>query len=212
MTNEKRAIGVVIDWETTGLRDPKSPSVNFLEGPQGIEIGATLVYLPEVEIISEFSSRVRFLGSHKGIEYGPYAGLTWSEDAEKIHGIKPMDLAKEPLPLVVAEAFTTWIRTGGNIDDPQKTPVMICGHNPGGDEYFTRQLLFFGGEENGIRFHHRMIDSFSLGYFVLGVKSSDELFERVSGVQRKIHTAMEDSRLTTQALRTIYKLCQGSRT
>lgn len=212
MAKEKRDIGVVIDWETTGLRDPKAPSVNFIEGPQGIEIGATLIYLPEVEVIAEFSSRVRYMGSHRGIEYGPYSGLTWSDDAEKIHGIKAMDLAKEPLPPVVAEKFVTFVKTNAGIDDPQKTPVMICGHNPEGDAYFTRQLLFFGGEENGIRFHHRMIDSFSLGYFVLGAKSSTELFERVSGVNRKIHSAMQDSMLTTEALKTIYQICRERKT
>ena len=211
MAKDKRQIGLVLDWETTGLREHRVPSMSYLEGTQGIEIGATLVWLPEVEEISTFTSRVRFLGVHKGVQYGgdAYKHLTWSEDAERIHGIKPQDLAKEPRPSDVAEKFVSWVKTSAGIDDPHKTPIMFCGHNPDGDMYYTRQLLFFGGYENSLRFHHRMLDTFSLGYFVLGAKSSTELFERVSGVTRKIHTAMEDSMLTTQALRTIYRICQG---
>jgi hypothetical protein len=213
VTKEKRAVGVVVDWETSGLREQKVPTMNYLEGPQGIELGATLVWLPEVEVISTYSSRVRFLGVHNAVEYGgpAYNGITWNEDAERFHGIKIRDLINERMPSVVAAEFATWVKTNAGIDDPQKTPVMFCGHNPEGDMYYTRQLMFFGGIENAIRFHYRMIDSFSLGYFVLDVKSSNELFERVSGVTRKIHTALEDSMLTTQALKTIYKLCQGNR-
>lgn len=212
MAKEKRTVGLVLDWETSGLREHKVPSLTYLEGPQGIEIGATLVWLPEVEQIATFTSRIRFVGSHKGIEYGScaYNELTWDENAEKIHGISIHDLLNEPSPLAVARQFVSWVKTNAGIDDPQKTPVMFCGHNPDGDMYYTRQLLFMGGEENGLRFHHRMLDTFSLGYFVLGTKSSDELFHRVSGVERKIHSAMEDSLLTTEALRTIYKLCQGN--
>ena len=210
----KRSLGVVVDWETTGLRNHKTPHLLYLEGPQGIEIGATLVWLPDVEVIAEFSSRVRFLGVHAGISYGGprHEGLTWDADAERIHGIKVTDLMKEQHPSVVAEDFVNFVKNNGGIDDPHKTPVMFCGHNPDGDYHYTRQLLYLGGLENGLRFHHRMIDTFSLGYFVLGVKSSNELFERVSGIKREIHSALEDSRLTTAALRTIYELCQEKRT
>ena len=207
----KREIGVVIDWETTGLQEQKVPYRTFLQGPQGIEIGATLVYLPDFTAIAEFSSRVRFLGTHNAISYGGHLhdDLTWSEDAERIHGMKPSDLIKEPCPSEVAANFVNFVKQNAKIDDPHKTPIMFCGHNPSSDHYYTRQLLFLGGVENKLRFHHRQIDSFSLGYFLLGTKSSNELFEKTSGIKREIHTALEDSRMTTVALRTIYHLCQG---
>jgi hypothetical protein len=207
----KQKFGLVIDWETSGLLDHRVPYRAYLEGPQGIEIGATLVYLPEFETIAEFSSRMRFLGTHKEISYGGHLhyDLTWDEDAERIHGMTPSDLLKEPWPSDVAASFVNFVKSNAQIDDPNKVPIMFCGHNPGGDLYCTRQLLFLGGMENALRFHHRQIDSFSLGYFVYGTKSSNELFELTSGVKREIHSALEDSRLTTTALRTIYKLCQG---
>jgi DNA polymerase III epsilon subunit-like protein len=210
----KRGIGVVVDWETSGLREHKVPMRTYLEGPQGIEIGATLVFLPEFEVIAEFESRVRFLGKHNGCPYGGpiHEGLTWSEEAEAIHGIKIVDLLEAPTPSEAAAAFVHFVKSNAGIDDPHKVPVMFCGHNPDGDHYMTRQLLFLGQQENGLRFHHRQIDSFSLGYFVLGTKSSNDLFERTSGVKRGIHSALEDSRLTTVALRTIYNLCQGIKT
>lgn len=210
----KRDIGVVVDWETSGLREQRVPSINYLDGPQGIEIGATLVYLPEFDPIAEFSSRMKFIGKHQGIAYGGpiHESLTWSVEAERIHGMTIGDLKNEPHPKDVAANFANFILINAKIDDPHKVPIMFCGHNPDGDFYMTRQMLYFGGMENSIRFHHRMIDSFSLGYFVLGTKSSNDLFERTSGVKRGIHSAMEDSRLTTVALRTIYNLCQGIRT
>lgn len=212
MPKVKRDIGLVIDWETSGLREVKVPYLAYLEGPQGIEIGATLVWLPEVEEIGTFTRRIRFIGSHRGIQYGAdaYKNLTWSEDAEQIHGMKTTDLLKESSPAVVAEEFVSWVKTNTGITDPYKTPIMFCGHNPEGDMYMTRQLLFLAGLENHLRFHHRMLDTFSLGYLVLGTKSSSELFYRVSGVKRNFHSAMQDSMLTTHALRTIYKICQGN--
>ncbi len=208
-----KKLGLVIDWESSGLLNKLVPYRTYLEGPQGIEIGVVMVHLPEVETIAEFSSRVRFLGTHNNISYGGhhYRDLTWSEKAERVHNIKPGDLIKESLPSEVAVNFVNFVKANAKIDDPQKTPIMICGHNPCDDYYYTRQLLYFGGMENGLRFHHRQIDTFSLGYFLFGTKSSNELFERTSGIKRTIHTALEDSRLTTAALRTIYEVCQGNR-
>lgn len=204
----KQDIGLVIDWETTGLRNQEVPWLNYLEGPQGIEIGAILVSLPDFQPISEFHSRVFFLGTHNGISYnGPaYEKLTWSSDAEKIHGITLPALSHESPPFNVADKFVKFVNT--HVADTSKQPIMICGHNPAGDAYFTRQMLFLGGMERKIRFHHRMLDSFTLGYLLLGAKSSDELFERTSSVKRNIHSAIEDARLTLHAFQTIYEVCR----
>lgn len=206
----KPSYGIVVDWETSGIRNNKKPYLTFLEQTQGIEIGATLVHIPTFETISEFESRVKFLGSHDGIEYGgpAYNKLTWSKDAEKIHGIKISDLIDAPTPKEVCESFINWLKINGVVDT-HKSPLMFCGHNPSGDYYATMQLLFLGQHENDIRFHYRTIDSFTAGYFIFGTKNSNDLFKRTSNVQRKIHSAMEDSRLTTIALRTIYEICKG---
>jgi DNA polymerase III epsilon subunit-like protein len=209
----KKNYGLVVDWETTGLRQHETPSRSYLEGPQGIEIGAVLVELPNFEPIGEFSSRVKFLGQAHGISYsGPiYESLTWSDEAQRVHGISPNDLIDAPSPNEVADCLIKFILNTAHIEDPHKQPIMICGHNPAGDAYCVRQLLFLGGEETKLRFHHRMIDSFTLGYMLLGTKSSNELFEMVSGVVRGTHNALEDARLTLAAFQHLYQICQESR-
>lgn len=201
----RQEFGIVIDWETSGLRPHETPWRAYLEGPQGIELGVVLVKLPHFEPIAEFSSRVKFLGVHNGISYGGalYENLTWSDDAQKVHRISVNELTTAPMPSTVARDFINFVRTNTGITELMKHPLMICGHNPSGDAYSLRQLLFLGGAEREIRFHHRMIDSFTAGYLTLGTKSSNELFERVSNVVRDGHNALQDAQLTLDALRSI---------
>jgi DNA polymerase III epsilon subunit-like protein len=198
--------GLVIDWETSGLPDQAVPWRTYLEGPQGIEIGAILVRLPEFEPVDEFTSRVQFLGTAHGLARGLplYENLTWDVKAERVHGITPANLLDAPHPSIISEQLINWIKVNGATEQP----LMLCGHNPSFDQYYTRQLLFIGGKERQIRLHHRMVDSFTLGYLLYGSKSSDDLFRRISSVSRKIHSAIEDARLTLDALRTIYALCR----
>jgi DNA polymerase III epsilon subunit-like protein len=206
----KKNFGVVVDFETTGIRSQETPWNTYLEGPQGIEIGAVLVELPMFEPIAEFSTRIKFVGSHNGITYGGplHENLTWSDDAEVVHGISLHDLVNEPLPVEVAWKFSEFILTNAKIPDAHKQPVMLCGHNIAGDAYYIRQMMFLGGVERDIRFHHRMLDSFTLGYMLLGAKSSNELFQRVSSVVRDKHNAMQDARLTLAAFRHLQTICQ----
>jgi DNA polymerase III epsilon subunit-like protein len=206
----KKNYGLVIDWETSGLRQHETPWRTYMEGPQGIEIGVVLVELPQFHPIGEFSSRVRFLGQARGLDYGGdiYQHLTWSEEAEVIHGISPIELMNAPTPNEVAQRLVRFVLNTAQIEDAHKHPIMICGHNPAGDAYYLRQLLFMGSEETKLRFHHRMLDSFTLGYMLLGTRSSNELFKTVSGVVRGTHNAMEDARLTLAAFRHLHLICQ----
>lgn len=204
----KKSFGLVIDWETSGLRPQETPWRNYLEGPQGIELGAVLVELPDFTQIAEFVSRVRFIGTAHGISYGGpiHEGLTWSDEAQVVHGISVTDLLHEPTPNEVSERFVRFTLDNAGISDPHKQPIMICGHNPAGDAYYVRQLLFLGGHERNIRFHHRMLDSFTIGYMLLGTKSSNELFKTVSNVVRDKHSALEDARLTLDAFRHLHAI------
>lgn len=210
----KHDFGLVVDWETSGLPDDRVPMRTYLEGPQGVEIGAILVNLPEFRPVAEYESRVRFLGTVDGITYGgpTHEALSWSADAERIHGISVSDTQMAPIPVRVAEDLVEFIKTNTGFGDLNKHRIMLCGHNPSFDAYFTRQLLFLGGKERSVQFHHRMVDTFSLGYVTYGVTSSDDLFWKISRVNRKIHSAIKDARLTLQALRNIYELCRGLNT
>lgn len=207
----KKSFGLVIDWETTGLRQHETTWQTYLEGPQGIEIGVIAVELPAFTPVAEFTSRVRFLGQRHGIAYGGphYERLTWSDEAQLVHGLSAHDLVHEPMPSEVADKLVRFVHSSFGIDDPQKHPVMICGHNPAGDAYYVRQLLFLGSVQDKIRFHHRMLDSFTLGYMLLGAKSSNELFQRVSGTVRTTHNALQDAKLTLDAFRHLHSICQN---
>lgn len=199
----KQYFGLVLDWETSGLRNHETPWCTYLEGPQGIEIGAILVTLPTFEPLGEFASLVKFLGVHNGLSYGGahYERLTWSESAQEVHGLSLVDLVNAPSPTEVSEKLTAFVISTARISDPQKTPIMVCGHNPDGDSYYLRQLLYLGGAERKIRFHSRMLDSFTMGYLLYGTRDSTELFELTSGVRRGTHRALEDARLTLAAFR-----------
>jgi Exonuclease len=194
--------GLVCDWETSGLLETHFPYETFLEGPQGIEIGAIMVKLPEFIVLEEYESKVRFLGTHDNISYGGplYEKLTWSSESQEIHGITIESLKNAPSPTEVAANLMYMTQKYVKSNDP----IMFSGHSPIGDIYHTKQLLFLGGRSRGIRFHHRMFDTFSLGKFLYGAKSSSALFKIVSGVVRGKHTAIEDARLTLAALQRMY--------
>lgn len=187
---------LVTDWETTGLRDELVPFHNYVEGPQGIEVGAVVVNLSDWQPIASYTSRIRFLGYHAGVRYGAYERLTWSEQAQKIHGLSPGDLETAPTPAEVAEEFLRFLKKHFSDD-----PILFCAHNPQGDRYYTNQLMFFGGVQGNVRFHHRMLDSFTAGMLAFGAESSDQLFSLTSDIEREQHSALEDAMLCARAMR-----------
>lgn len=198
--------GLVCDWESSGLLDTNSSYKTFVEGPQGIEIGAILVNLKDFTPLEEFSSFVRFLGGNPNTltfsRCAPlYAELTWDKKAEDIHGISIESLEEAPSPYCVAYNLRSMIRRYAKPDDR----IMFCGHNPIFDMYCTKQLMFLGGMTDEIKFHHRMIDTFSLGKFLYNTKSSKDLFKLTSDVVRNgAHRALEDARLTLKSLQKMY--------
>jgi DNA polymerase III epsilon subunit-like protein len=195
MSERRLTKAAVSDWETTGLRSTNKPFTTFVEGPQGIEVGTVILDLDTLEVIDQFSTRVRFLGKSGNIVYGPYTGLTWSEQAYRVHGINLGDLFQAPTPAQAAMDYANFLQKHFGTD-----PVFLAAHNPAGDMYFTQQLMFLGGVEH-IKFHHRTLDSFTLGYAAFGAESSDELFERTSGVVRGKHGALQDAELCAEAIR-----------
>lgn len=61
------------------------------------------------------------------------------------------------------------------------------------------------GRSNRARFHHRMIDTFSIGYTLLGTEDSNQLFEKI-GVVRGKHGALEDAQSCLDVLRSVSML------
>lgn len=182
---------LVIDWETTGLRDYDDPSPKFSKGPQGIQLGA-VVCTPSNnwKIEGEFITNVKWLGCY-------YTNLFWSDQAYGVHGISKKELVDAPTPQQAGEDFIGFL---GNHFDLTKS-IRTGGHGVEFDLYFTRQLLFFAGllGKSSIRFKHQELDTRTLGYFLWGTSHSDILFSKVlNKPHRKAHNALEDAKLTVE--------------
>jgi DNA polymerase III epsilon subunit-like protein len=192
--NQSRVL--VVDWETTGIRDETKMTQMYVDGPQGIEIGAVVV--EDWVEVGAFWSRVRFLGTHNGVSYGPpnLSSLAWAEKARNVHGIPIEDAIRAPHPRSVAEEFVGFLKKHFDLTKP----IMFCAHNPMGDRYYTRQLIVLGGVEEKVVFHYRMYDSYTMGALVFGSKGSDDLFRATSGVVRGNHNALDDARFAAKAM------------
>lgn len=194
---------LVLDWETTGIPDPFSTEP-FLTGPQGIQVGACIVddVAHDWEIVDEFQATIRWLGPDPELKTQPeLPGLTWDEKAFEIHGLSRPSLRDKPRPEELASPFRNFLTRHFN----SYTKIVLCGQNPDFDRYFTNQFLLFADLLNdpSIKFSHRMLDSFTAGFFAFGCTHSDELFKLVSNVKRDKHGALEDARLTVEAFRAI---------
>lgn len=181
---------LVIDWETSGLIRDSDSQRAYDSGPQGIEIGAVVVDASDWTMVGDFTSRVMF-----------EPGMFWDEAAEPIHGIRREDLMDAPSSTVVAERFDEFLN--GWFDPAQ--PILMAGQNPAGDRWFTHQL-FHLGHRRPRRFHTRMLDTFTLGFYVWGCTTGNELFDRVCGVIRQRHSAYEDATLSAAVLCEAFRL------
>ena len=201
---------IVIDWETSGIRNDRTPSTTFKEGPQGIQIGAVVCDLENNwEELGAFESDVKFIGAHDGVEYGEFPKITWSESAQEIHGLDLEHLSGCAHPRMVGHKFGSFMKRWFS----KNNRALFAAHNPQGDIYYTKQFLWFAGLHNDpdLQFHHRMLDSFSIGNLLWDAQHSDELFKITSEVERGKHGALEDARLCANALRRAYAVVRQFR-
>lgn len=184
------------DWETTGI--PMDYQQEYDQGPQGIWLGAVVVETTDYNVVKTFERRVKYEGlplDHPG--FSSYEGLTWSDEAARIHGVS-MDEALTGEPVAkVAEDFAWFVREFW----PEGTHVTLCGHNPAFDRYFTKQMLYLAGKPNDVIFHHRMVDTFTLGFMLWGFTSSQTLFQAVGVDRTGTHSALEDALACAKVLK-----------
>ena len=189
------------DWESSGLIDWNKP-INFEEGPQGLQVGLCVVEDPygAWEIVDEFEATVGWLGPVPGQPQRQveYPGLTWSAQAQHVHGLSVSSVLDKPHPMMICSYLEPFLKTHFGSEK-----IVFGGHNPSFDMYFNRQLLHMGEKINTIRFDHRTLDSNTLGFFLLGAHNSDELFRAVCGVDRGKHGALEDARLTVKSFKAL---------
>lgn len=187
---------LVIDTETSGLRSTNSSYPLYLAGPQTIELGAVVSDARTFSILDRFTTKVRFLGSYEGIQYGEYPELTWDPYAATIHGQSPMELSRHPHPRQASEIFVQFLKKHFDVNER----ITLAGHNPEFDAYHVRQLLYLGGMIDAVKFNHRMLDTNTLGMFLYQIDNSEELFSKIAKLKRDKHEALEDAIAANQVL------------
>lgn len=199
---------LVGDWETTGIPDPFNLEP-YVTGPQGIQCGMAVVedIYDTWEIVDEFQMTLKWLGPDKDVADPDLPGMTWNEGAYRIHGMSKTYLREMPHPEDMASPYRKFLSKSFSPGEP----MLFCGHNPSFDMYFNYQFILFSGlvDDASIRFHHRLLDTFTAGLFALGLANSDELFEAAGCPPRSDHNAMEDVRHTVQAARFITQQLGG---
>lgn len=192
----KLSRALVLDWESSGLPS-LDQQLDYRSGPQGIEVAAIVTDTESWTPLGEFRSRIRFLGPP----------MTWSDQAFQIHRIAPGMLIDCPEPHRVAELLIGFL---GRFFSPG-SPILLAAYNPRVDRYFLNQLFVLAGHETcPVRFHSRMLDAFSLGFFLWGAESSDELYRIVNTQTRYSHNAFDDADMVVRAFRKATESISGA--
>ena len=124
----------------------------------------------------------------------------WDERAESIHGLSKAYLeehgvSEEDAVIQILNLIYKYFGNGS---------IMALGHNVAFDIAFMEEMCL----RYGIKptFGSRRIDSMSIGHPLLGIRTSDELFEAVGLRDRNTHNALEDIAMTVEAIRRIRRI------
>lgn len=178
---------LALDCETSGLTFQNTdPSLNH----QIVSIGL-IATNDKFEPIDELYLEIQWNGKS-----------LWDSKAEKIHGF-----SKEYLELngvseeEAVETIALFIDKHFGIT----SHISCLGHNVAQfDVPFLRSL--FNRHDLPVKFSHRHVDSFTLGYAILGAESSDELFNILGFEERATHNSLVDAKYSLKAIRLISKL------
>ena len=179
--------GLAIDVETSGLSFGDDPS----DGYQILSIGLIVFNVKDYLPIEKLYLEIKWNGEDK-----------WDDYAEKIHKLSKDYLEKNGVDEeeAVADIMEFILRHFS----PDKA-ITLLGHNVATfDKPFFRKLLRKFGFE--VKFSHRALDSFPLGFVSVGAFDSDELFTSLGFPARKAHNAMEDIELTLKTYRILNKI------
>lgn len=178
----------VIDTETSGM------SYNTLDpsaGYQIVSVGAIIVDANTLEEVDSLYLECKWNGAS-----------TWSDGAEKVHGLSRAHLDanaldEEEFIATLAEWLYSYYPPDGN---PQQRAIKFAGQNIRSfDHYFIKNL--FDKYSLPLRTGSRFVDTSSIGYAVFGCYDSNELFRLVGNDDRTNHNALDDARKSLDAIR-----------
>ena len=101
---------LVIDTETSGLPDSTKNQLYYV-GPQILQLGCCLVEDPynSWTVVDEFEISMCWVGDENPkIVWYPH--LTWSEQAEQVHGLTKEFISKELHPQLAAHKFNNFLK------------------------------------------------------------------------------------------------------
>lgn len=182
----KHRHGVVIDWETSGSDWDGKSHLTY----QGISVGVVVFDLYTFMEVDSLYLEIRFDDSR----------YKWSDAAERIHGLTRDRLALGLSQDEAAVELVSFILKHFSPDEA----ITVLGHNRQFDIDFTEQLL----SPRGIMFtlQSTCLDTSGLGFTLLGLHKSDDLFDFLGLPKRQDHNALEDCRYELAAVRRLKQI------
>lgn len=138
---------------------------------------------------------------HLYVEIKVADDYSWEPKTESVHGLTKQHLEKngiteEEAVMKIANLIIKYWGPDGYIN--------LLGHNVMFDKWFLQRLMRRQGIE--LKFSNRLCDTNGLGYLLFNSFTSDDLFELLGLKERGAHNALEDIRLTAEAVRRIRKI------
>lgn len=182
---------LVIDWETSG--SSFSTYEETFQQYQGIAFGAVVASSETFEPLRTMYREIKFDPKY-----------TWSDEAEKIHGLsrEHLDkngLTKEEAAADLAEFILESFGTG---------KVMVLGHNTKFDIEATKQLLMPFNVMPEL--HHVVLDTAVAGFITIGEYKSNAVFDFFTGVERGVHNALDDALICLETVRNMRALMNAA--
>lgn len=197
MSNKTSAIDLVliVDSETTGMNfGTPNPAISGDVRYEAISWGLIVI---DGKTLEEVDSMY--------IEIQPSSKCTWSDAAEKIHGLSRPYLAanaktRDEAICDLAEFIYKYF------PPESKVNIVLGGQNAASfDRYFLKEI--FDSYDLPLKLSHRTVDTFSIGYATFGFTDSNMLFDafRCRDNTEK-HNALTDARACLKVIQTVRKL------
>lgn len=183
------------DCETSGLNwgyDEPANNIKVCDGFQSVSWGFVALDAKTYKTLGEKYIEIKWNGKAK-----------WTQGAEKIHGLSKEYLEENGVS--EEEAIVEMVEFWSEFVDLQNE-LFFMGHHWRAFDHFFLEDLFYRHEVEGIRFSHKVLDTYSLGMGTLGKSSSDDIFKAVGLEQRTTHNALEDAQMTAEAWKRINRI------
>ena len=171
---------LAIDLETSGMsftHDDPSNNFEYQIVSIGLIVSNSKTYSEDAVLYRE----IKWNGESK-----------WDQSAEQVHGLSLEYLEESGLD--EEDAVADIVEFLDEHFDLTR-PIVLLGHNAASfDKPFFKALLRKYGID--LKFAHRVLDSFSVGFLAMNAYDSNELFDLMGFPPRKEHNALEDIRYT----------------